>query len=109
MDPFSPESPEQKQVLETLLEDIHQQFIAKVKLGRGKRLKMQADIFSGLAWTGHKAKDLGLVDGFASAGELMRDKIKLNAVVDYTEKMSVMEQVARNVSTDLSLSELVLT
>jgi protease-4 len=104
MDPFSPESPAQKQYLETMLQDIHQQFIDKVKLGRGNRLKMQADIFSGLAWTGHRAKDLGLIDGFASAGELMREKIKLDSAVDYTEKMSVMEQVARNVSTSLSLS-----
>jgi protease-4 len=104
LDPFSPVSPEQKQILENMLQEIHQQFIDKVKLGRGQRLKINQDTFSGLAWTGTKAKDMGLVDGFASAGELMRDKIKLNTAIDYTEKMSVVEQVSRNVGSSFNLS-----
>jgi protease-4 len=102
LDPFSPQSPEQKAFLQTMLDQIHQQFIAKVKQGRGARLKMNDELFTGLAWTGGQAKDLGLIDGFASTGELMRQTLKLEDAIDYTEKMSVVEQVSRNVGAELN-------
>lgn len=101
LDPFSPQTPEQKAFLQHMLDEIHQQFIAKVKEGRGKRLHITDDLFSGLAWTGVEAKSLGLVDGFASTGELMRNTLKLDDAIDYTEKMSVVEQVSRNVGAEL--------
>ena len=104
LDPFSPVSDTQKVYLQTMLDQIHQQFIAKVKLGRGARLKIDDNTFSGLAWTGSQAKDMGLIDGFASAGELMRNTIKLDEAIDYTEKMSVVEQVSRNVGASLKLA-----
>ena len=50
-----------------------------------------------MAWTGIEAKQMGLIDGFASSGELMRNTIKIEDAVDYTEKMSVIEQVSKNV------------
>jgi protease-4 len=107
LDPFSPQSPEQKAFLQTMLDQIHQQFITKVKQGRGNRLKMNDELFTGLAWTGGQAKALGLIDGFASTGELMRQTLKINDAIDYTEKMSVVEQVSRNVGAQLhwALSE----
>lgn len=103
LDPFSPESPVQKQYLQAMLADIHQQFIHQVKLGRGNRLKLNEDVFSGLAFTGDKAKSLGLIDGLASTGELMRQQIKLDAGVDYSEKMSVLEQFSRSVGASINI------
>lgn len=94
MDQFSPVNPEQEKRLQEMLNIIHQQFIAQVKLGRGNRLKIDDDTFSGLIWTGSQAKERGLIDGFASTGQLMRDVIKIEQVVDYTEKQSVIEQMA---------------
>jgi len=104
LDPFSAESPEQKQYLESMLSDIHQQFIKQVKLGRGTRLKINEETFSGLAWTGDKAKAMGLIDGLASTGELMREKIKVDAAVDYSEKMSVLDQLSRSVGASIGFS-----
>lgn len=94
MDQFSPENPEQDKKLTVMLDLIHEQFIKQVKKGRGDRLKINDEIFSGLIWTGTQAKDLGLIDGFASSGQLMRKVIKINDAVDYTEKHSFIERFA---------------
>ena len=108
MDPFSPVDMQQEQNLKTMLELIHQRFIDQVKRGRGKRLKESDTLFSGLIWTGIQAKDLGLIDGFASTGQLLRDVIKLETVLDYTERTSVMDQLAKNLGAEM-MSQLSLT
>ena len=95
LDPFSPEDPKQKEYAQSMLDDIHQQFIAVVKQGRGKRLKDDPQLFSGLIWTGQKAVDLGLADGFGSAESVARDVIKAENIVDYTEKSSPVERIAK--------------
>jgi protease-4 len=109
LDPFSPESAAQTAYLQTMLAEIHQQFINKVKEGRGARLKINDDTFSGLAWTGIEAKNIGLIDGFASAGDLMRNTLKIEDAIDYTEKLSVVEQVSKNVGASFkwALQELI--
>lgn len=107
LDPFSPEKPEEKQFLQTMLDTIHQQFEDRVKEGRGDRLKMTPDIFSGLFWTGAQAKELGLIDGFGSAGSLARDVIKHKNIIDYTVTESLMEQFAQSLGSGFT-SELLL-
>ena len=101
MDPFSPENLEQEKDLMVMLDLIHDRFIKQVKKGRGKRLKTNEELFSGLVWTGVQAKELGLIDGFASSGQLMRKVIKLDSVVDYTEKQSVLDRFASRVGSSM--------
>lgn len=98
LDPFSPESEKDKQILQHMLDQVHQNFIDRVKEGRGKRLADDPVIFSGLFWTGVDAKKLGLIDGFASTGQLAREVIKINRIVDYTEKENVWERFAKGMS-----------
>jgi protease-4 len=88
MDPFSPESDSDKIYLQTMLDDLHNQFINNVKAGRGNRLKSDPDLFSGLVWTGNRAVQLGLADGFGSVNEVARNIIKAEDIVDYTQKQS---------------------
>ncbi|MFH1604447.1 MAG: S49 family peptidase [Pseudomonadota bacterium] len=95
MDPFSPVDPKQKEYAVSMLGDIHKQFIGAVKQGRGKRLKDSPDLFSGLVWTGQKAVDLGLADGFGSVESVARDVIKAEQLVDYTEKSNPVERIAK--------------
>jgi len=95
MDPFSPVDPKQKEYALGMLNDIHQQFIAVVKQGRGKRLKDDPDLFSGLVWTGQKAVELGLADGFGSVESVARDVIKAESIVDYTQKSNPVERLAK--------------
>lgn len=99
LDPFSPVDVSQEKQLQGMLDVVHQQFIDRVKQGRGKRLHIDDDTFSGLFWTGLQAKERGLIDGFASAGQLARETIKIESVIDYTDEPTVLERVAKNMGT----------
>lgn len=102
LDPFSPQTPEQVKLLQTMLDDVHQQFINKVKEGRGNRLKIDEDTFSGLFWTGVQAKERGLIDGFASTGGLAREILKLDQLIDYTYKPSLFDRMSKSIGTALA-------
>jgi protease-4 len=95
LDPFSPLVPEQRDYAEKLLAEIHQQFIAAVKAGRGARLKESPELFSGLVWSGARGVDLGLADALGSVGYVAREVIKAEDVVDFTVQESLTERVAR--------------
>ncbi|WP_410497399.1 S49 family peptidase [Chitinibacter sp. S2-10] len=96
LDPFSPQSEEQKQKAVTMLAEVHQQFINVVKQGRGKRLASNnPDIFSGLVWSGETGVKLGLVDGLGSVSSVARDIVKVDNVVDFTPQPSYADRLAR--------------
>ena len=95
LDPFSPQSEEQKQYAQVMLDQIHQQFIAVVKQGRGDRLKANPDTFSGLFWTGEQAVQMGLADGLGSLDSVARDVVKAEKLVDYTNKENIAERFAK--------------
>ncbi len=95
MDPFSPLNPKHEAFTKSLLEDIHQQFIAVVRGGRGKRLHETPEMFSGLFWTGDKAIAMGLVDGLGSVDSVARDIIKAEKVVDFTARENIADRLAK--------------
>ena len=95
LDPFSPLDEKDKQHAQTLIKDVHEQFIGVVREGRGKRLKETPDMFSGLIWTGQKSVELGLADAFGSLEYVAREVIKAETIVDYTQKENIAEKVAR--------------
>lgn len=97
LDPFTVENPEQVKLLQTMLNQIHTQFITRVKEGRGDKLVMTDDLFSGLFWTGQQARELGLIDGFASAGQLAREILQMEDIIDYTSKQNLFERIAKNI------------
>lgn len=94
LDPFSPLNSTAKQHAFNMLATIHKIFIDKVKTGRGKRLKITPDIFSGQAYTGIESKELGLVDDFASPGQVARDIIHYKTVVNYTIKPDFFDKLS---------------
>jgi protease IV len=95
LDPFSPLDEKQKRHAQSMLDDIHRQFIDVVKKGRGKRLKENPDVFSGLMWTGDRSIELGLADGFGSVDYVAREVIKAEDIFDYTKKQDFTERFAR--------------
>jgi len=99
LDPFAPENPGDREHAQKMLDNIHQQFINVVRQGRGKRLKENPDLFSGLVWTGEQSIDLGLADGFGSLESVARDVIKAEKVVDYTPEEGLFESLSRRVGT----------
>ena len=95
LDPFSPQSETQKQYAQVMLDQIHQQFIAVVKQGRGDRLKPNPEMFSGLFWTGEQAVQMGLADDLGSLDSVARDVVKAEKLVDYTNKENIAERFAK--------------
>ena len=102
MDQFSPVDQSQEKNLKIMLDTIHNQFIEQVKIGRGDRLHIDEDTFSGLFWTGKQAKERGLIDGFASSGQLARDVIKIDRIVNYTHETSILERLSKNIGTAMA-------
>lgn len=94
LDPFSPLDAKSRQHAQNMLNNIHKQFIAAVKHGRGDALKPNKEIFSGLFWTGERAKELGLVDEFGSAGYVAREVIGAEEIVDYTVHENIFHRLA---------------
>jgi protease-4 len=91
LDPFQPVDPKQKAFFASILTDVHQQFIDAVKEGRGDRIKDDETVFSGLFWSGRQALELGLVDGLASPGQVAREIVGEEKIVDYTPKVSPLD------------------
>jgi protease-4 len=95
LDPFSPVDEKQKKYAQSMLDEIHKQFIDVVKKGRGKRLKETPEMFSGLLWTGAKSVELGLSDGYGTVDSVARDVIKAEDIVDFTQKENIAERFAK--------------
>ena len=95
LDPFSPQTKTQRAYAQTMLDQIHQQFIQVVREGRGKRLKETPELFSGLFWTGQQAIELGLADALGSLDFVAREVVKAEDVVDYTRHENVAERLAK--------------
>lgn len=111
LDPFSPARDEDVAHFRSLLEDVHNEFIEVVKRGRGDRLAADADIFSGLMWTGSRGIELGLVDAIGSSGYVAREVIGVDDIVDFTVRPKPLDaivdrlgvSIARNIGTMLNL------
>ncbi len=95
LDPFSPQDDAQRAYIQSMLGEIHDQFIEVVKKGRGERLKVTPDTFSGLVWSGQQAVNLGLADQLGNLDYVAREVVKAEEIVDYTHKENVGLRLAR--------------
>jgi len=95
LDPFSPLNEKHQRLAKAMIEQIHQQFIAVVKEGRGERLKETPDTFSGLFWNGEEAVKLGLVDGLGNLDFVAREVVHAEEIIDYTTRDNVAERLAK--------------
>ena len=102
LDPFQPLDPQHVQHIRTMLGDVHQQFIAAVRAGRGDRLKETPELFSGLVWTGQRAIELGLADEIGSVDYVAREVIQAREIVDFTPEERLTERIARRFGTTLA-------
>jgi len=95
LDPFSAQTKTQRAHAQAMLDQIHLQFIAVVRKGRGDRLKETPELFSGLFWNGQRAVELGLADGLGSLDYVARDIVKAEDLVDYTQRDNVAERLVK--------------
>ena len=92
-DPFLPEQAEQKAHLQSMLDQVHGHFIDAVKQGRGDRLDLEQDLFSGLIWSGESAIDLGLADALGSTVSVARE-LEAEQLVDFTPQADCIDRLA---------------
>jgi len=94
-DPFTPQSDKHRAYTQAMLDQIHQQFIRVVKEGRGSRLKVTPETFSGLYWNGEEAVKMGLADHLGNLDYVAREVVKAEDIIDYTPKDNVAERLAK--------------
>ena len=109
LDPFLPSNPDDVEHVQGLLKDIHEQFIATVKQGRGERLKQDDRIFSGLVWSGEQGIELGLVDGLGSSSYVARELIGEEEIVDFTPRPDFLEKIAKGMGTAMATALMKMT
>src|SRR3972149_2947776 len=73
--PFRKMKPEEREILQHLLDDIHNQFIEAVASGRGLPEDKIRELADGRIFTGREAKEIGLVDDLGN----LQDAIRLTA------------------------------
>ena len=95
LDPFSPLPDRQREYAQAMLADIHAQFVAAVRDGRGTRLRETPETFSGLVWNGQRAVELGLADAVGSVDSVARDVIGAEELVDFTPREDLPSRLAR--------------
>jgi protease-4 len=73
--PFRAMQPEEREFLEKLLKDVHEQFIQAVSEGRGLPREKVREVADGRIFSGRQAKEMNLVDDLGS----LQDAIHLTA------------------------------
>ena len=104
MDPFSPEKEGDKMYMQQVLTQVHQQFIDAVKEGRGDRLQVDEDTFSGLVWTGEQGKEFGLVDGFGNDDSVATNIIGAKKRVNFTVQERFIDRLAGKIGASFAHS-----
>jgi len=95
LDPFSPLNEKQVAYAQSMIDQVHAQFIAVVKQGRGNRLKVTPETFSGLFWNGEQAMQQGLVDHLGNLDYVAREVVKAEDIIDYTPHENIAERLAK--------------
>jgi len=73
--PFQPLSAEGREILQSLVDNVHSQFVAAVAQGRGMEESQVRKLADGRVYSGAQAKQLGLIDQFGG----LQDAIELAA------------------------------
>ncbi|OAI26021.1 MULTISPECIES: signal peptide peptidase SppA [Methylomonas] len=114
LDPFSPANSQETKHMQSMLDQVHQQFIDAVRKGRGDRLKETADMFSGLVWTGAEGVRLGLADDFGNVDSVARDQLDTEHTLNFTPQERLLDRLAgrmgayfgHSIATSLGLGQL---
>jgi len=93
---FKSLQPEEKQILQNVLDDVHNQFIQAVSEGRGMKFEEIKKLADGRIFTGRMAKEAGLIDELGNLQDAILLAGKLTGiegepeVVQKKEKFSVL-------------------
>ena len=104
LDPFLPVNPEQREYMQKLLKEVHNQFITVVKEGRGNKLALNQDIFSGLFWSGESAIKLGLADGYGDIDLVAREVVGHEKIINFTTQSNFADRFAKKLGASIGSS-----
>jgi len=102
LDPFSPQDKVEVKHINSMLKNIHEQFISVVKKGRGDKLSKDPNLFSGYFWTGEKAIEMGLVDKLASSGYVAREVIGAEKIKEFSHEDDILERFSKKLGATFS-------
>jgi protease-4 len=102
LDPFSPVNPKHEAYAQAMLNEIHEQFKAVVREGRGNRLRENEETFSGLFWSGQQSINIGLADALGSTDYVAREVIKQEEIVDFTYQDDFASRLAKRIGASVS-------
>ncbi|SHF18313.1 protease-4 [Marinomonas polaris DSM 16579] len=102
LDPFAPMTEEAKVKWQAVLDETHQQFINAVKEGRGDRLVITDDVFSGMVFTGSQAIKIGLIDGLASVTDILDSRFPDAEPVVYEPKQDSWKELAKEFGVEMA-------
>jgi serine protease SohB len=82
LDPFLPENPDDVDRLKAIQQQIHEAFIALVRVSRGTKLTGQEKtLFSGEYWSGTRAIEYGLADRIGDLRSVLRERFGNNVLM----------------------------
>jgi len=102
LDPFSPQNEVEVKHINSMLKNIHEQFISVVKKGRGDKLNNDPNLFSGYFWTGEKAIEMGLVDKLGSSGYVAREIIGEEKIKEFSHEDDLLERFSKKLGATFS-------
>lgn len=95
LDPFSAQNEEEANFFKGVLGRVHAEFIDRVRLGRGERLKeeLAPGMFSGLIWDGGTAKDLGLIDSIGTIDTVLEKEFSQQKIFVYEQPVPLLKSI----------------
>jgi protease-4 len=75
--PFQPLSPEGREILQSLVDNVHRQFVAAVAKGRSMDESKVRKLADGRVYSGAQARELGLIDQFGTLDDAIEFAAKL--------------------------------
>lgn len=101
LDPFKTLSKNQREHLNKLVTDIHDEFIQDIKTARGEKITDNT-VFTGLFWTGKQALQLGLIDEIGSIYDINQKYLNNSNLVIYNKSPSLIEELMQSVVSNYS-------
>jgi protease IV len=83
--PFKPLTPEERAVFQSLLNNIHEQFIKDVAKNRKLPVEKVRGLADGRVFTGQEAKDLGLIDALGNFNDAVEKAGRLGGIIGKIE------------------------
>ena len=101
LDPFQQLSQKQRDHLNKLVTDIHDEFIQDIKIARGQKISDNS-VFTGLFWTGKQALQLGLIDEIGSIYDINQKYLNNSDLVVYNKRPSLINELIQSVISNYS-------